>query len=483
MSKDTQKILFVALGDIVKIIKGKKPSSLTNENKPGLIPYIDIEAFENGILKRFTDPVKAVICEDDDVLIVWDGSRSGFVGRGTKGALGSTLAKIHIPYIERTYLFYYLQSIYHVLNSRAKGVGIPHVNPDLLKSLFFPLVSRAQQLKVITKIEELFSELDAGVKELKAAQEKLKQYRASVLAAACSGKLVPTEAELAKAEGRSYESGVELLERILKERREKWNGRGKYKEPILPDASNLPELPEGWVWATIDMIAEAKLGKMLSDKARDTNLLHLPYLRNENVRWGRIDITDTHQMGFKRDEAERYSVTLGDLLICEGGEPGRCAVYSHPKTFMYQKALHRVRFFGELISPHYAAACLELYTKWKQDMLPSMSQTTIKHLPLEKLLQVSLPIPPFNEQGRIVKEIEKYQSLIEKNHMALSDDINHIERLRQSILQQAFSGKLVPQDENDEPASALLERIKAEQANTASKKSSKKSAHSNTVTE
>ena len=239
----------------------------------GLVPYIDIEAFERGVFRRYTDPEKTVPCNEGDVLMVWDGARAGLVGRGKSGVLGSTLAKIEVPHVENPYLFYFLESLYPFINSRAKGVGIPHVNPDLLWSSLFPVVSQRQQRCIVAKIEELVTELQAGVKELEAAQQGLKRYRASVLATACSGKLVPIEAQLARSEGRSYETGAELLARILKERRDKWNGRGKYKEPESFDSTNLPALPEGWVWATIDMLAEAKLGKMLSEKAREHKTL------------------------------------------------------------------------------------------------------------------------------------------------------------------------------------------------------------------
>ena len=106
----------------------------------------------------------------------------------------------------------------------------------------------------MAEIEKQFTRLDASVAALKRVQGNLKRYRASVLKAACEGTLVPTETELARAEGRDYETADRLLERILSERRARWeaqeNRRGNYKEPVAPDTSDLPELPEGWVWAT-----------------------------------------------------------------------------------------------------------------------------------------------------------------------------------------------------------------------------------------
>ena len=116
-----------------------------------------------------------------------------------------------------------------------------------------PLPPLPEQRRIVAEIEKQFTRLDASVAALKRTQANLKRYRASVLKAACEGTLVPTEAELARAEGRDYEPADRLLDRILAERRARWESqdkrRGQYKEPAAPDTSDLPELPEGWVWA------------------------------------------------------------------------------------------------------------------------------------------------------------------------------------------------------------------------------------------
>ena len=117
-------------------------------------------------------------------------------------------------------------------------------------SAYSPAASKSNN-EIVAEIEKQFTRLEAGVAGLRRVQANLKRYRAAVLKAACEGKLVPTEAELARQEGRSYETGAQLLERILTERRQKWNGKGKYKEPAKPDMANLPPLPEGWTWASL----------------------------------------------------------------------------------------------------------------------------------------------------------------------------------------------------------------------------------------
>lgn len=121
-----------------------------------------------------------------------------------------------------------------------------------IKSICLPVAPPEQQKRIAEEIDKQLSRLDAGVAALKRTQAHLKRYRAAVLKAACEVRLVPTEAEIARREGRSYETGTQLLERTLAERRAKWQGRGKYQEPAAPVVLGLAEGPEGWTWATMN---------------------------------------------------------------------------------------------------------------------------------------------------------------------------------------------------------------------------------------
>jgi type I restriction enzyme S subunit len=178
----------VRLGDYAKTEKGKKPKFVSKEQtKEFSIPYVNIKAFEQNIIDEYTDGVGCVLCEDDDFLMVWDGSRSGYVGKAIKGALGSTLVKIKLPDVDHDFAYYFLQSKFIEINSRAKGVGIPHVDPNIVWNYKFPLPPPDTQQQIVSKIEELFSELDKGIEELKTAQQQLKVYRQAVLKWAFEG--------------------------------------------------------------------------------------------------------------------------------------------------------------------------------------------------------------------------------------------------------------------------------------------------------
>ncbi|NWF98352.1 MAG: restriction endonuclease subunit S [Nitrospirae bacterium] len=181
--------VWVRLGEIVESIKGKKPKNLGDKNEFLKFPYINIEAFEFKRFNQFTDGKDCPTCEPYDILIVWDGARCGLVGRGVKGVIGSTLAKLDCADINKPFLFYFLQTKYEYINKHPRGVGIPHVEPNLFWNIPIPLPSLAEQHRIVAKIEELFTKLDAGVEALKKAKEQIKRYRQAVLKYAFEGKL------------------------------------------------------------------------------------------------------------------------------------------------------------------------------------------------------------------------------------------------------------------------------------------------------
>jgi type I restriction enzyme S subunit len=467
MSNNNQNVAFVPLGTVANSVKGKKPPVLKDKSTAGMVPYIDIDAFENGVFKRYTDPSKTVPCDDGDVLMVWDGSRSGLVGRGRQGALGSTLAKINVPLVEKSYLFYFLESLYPMINSRAKGVGIPHVNPDLLWSSLFPVVSAKQQRRVVSKIEELVTRIESSIKDIKLAQSELKRYRASVLAAAYSGKLVPTEAELSRSKGK-YETGAELLARILKERRENWSGRGAYKEPTAPEVGDLPKLPEGWVWSSLGEAFEVFVGATPSRARSDYWGGDVAWVSSGEVAF--CSITKTREtittLGLENSSTKVHpigTVMLG--MIGEGKTRGQVAILKIPAAHNQNTAAIRVS--PTEIPPSYVYRFLEGRYEVTRGAGSGNNQPALNKTIVE---QIPIPLAPLAEGKRIVEEMERRLSVVDEIEAVLSANLQRAERLRQSILQRAFSGKLVPQDASDESAAALLERINTEHASATARK-------------
>ncbi len=170
-----------ALGEILHIQKGKKPQEQSKTLTKGFLPYVDIKAFERGIIESYASPEKCLLCDEGDLLIVCDGSRSGLTGRAIKGVVGSTLAKISADGLTTEYLRYFIQSKYTLLNTQKKGTGTPHLNTEILKLSTITVPSLREQERIVSRIEALFSELDKAVETLQTTKRQLAVYRQAVL--------------------------------------------------------------------------------------------------------------------------------------------------------------------------------------------------------------------------------------------------------------------------------------------------------------
>ena len=269
--------------------------------------------------------------------------------RGPKQAVfASYLIRFRPVIIDELFLSYFLKSsAYWLAISESKlGIAVQNVNATKLKKIALPIAPLSEQHRIVAKIEELFTKLDAGVDELHTAQSQLKRYRQSVLKAAFDGKL--TEVWRA-AHQEEIESAPVLLERILKERRKKWETeqleqmqakgkvpkdnkwRAKYKEPIAPDTSDLPELPEGWMWIKLERVTDL-ITKGASPRWQGFNYVDkgIPFLRSQNVGWGELDLSNIAHLPEAFNKKERKSILReGDVLLnLVGASIGRAAIAS-----------------------------------------------------------------------------------------------------------------------------------------------------------
>lgn len=468
------------MGEVATIVGGGTPKTSEPDNfDGGEIPWItpaDLSGYGGKLISRGARNITAKGLKSSSARLL----PAGAVLLSTRAPIGYVAVAsqpvatnqgfrsfILANGLDSTFVYHYLLSATQLLEGLGGGTTFKELSGAAATTIPISIPPLPEQHRIVGEIEKQFTRLDASIAALKRVQANLKRYRASVLKAACEGKLVPIEAELAKAEGRNYEHASVLLERILAERRARWESqpkrRGKYKEPVGPDTADLPELPEGWMWATLAQTGEVRLGRQRSPK-RATGPHMRPYLRAANVTWNGLDLSDVKEMDFGPLEFETYRLLRGDILMAEASgsadEVGKPAMWDGQiDACCFQNTLIRVRAFPEAVPYLYYHL---LYDAQTGAFGRAARGVGIHHLGAQRTESWTVALPPLAEQRRIVAEVECRLSVIRETEAVVESNLIRAERLRQSILKQAFSGKLVPQDPSDEPASVLLERIRAE---------------------
>lgn len=413
-------------------------------------------------------------------LAIWDGSIEPCVHQ-------NHLIKVRPsdPEWARWFLYWLLSSegrsaIVRVASSTS---GLHTLSLSKVESLSLPLCPLRERDEIVGALDTQFSKLDAAEAGLRRVQANLKRYRAAVLQAAVEGRLVPTEAELARREGRDYEPASALLDGILTERRRRWEEaelarftakgkpprddawKAKYQEPAAPDTRNLPALPEGWCWATLDQMADVQ-GGIQKGKQRKTRvgLRAVPYLRVANVQRGYLDLGEIQTIEATEEEIAILRLQVGDVLFNEGGDRdklGRGWVWNGEiDECIHQNHVFRARLRAGVMLPR----LLSWYgnTTGQRYFFEEGKQTTnLASLNSTKLRNLPVPVPPRAEQERIANELDVILPDVDACSASVNRNLARCQRLRQAILKQAFEGKLVAQDPDDEPASALLARIRA----------------------
>lgn len=347
---------------------------------------------------------------------------------------------------------------------RAKGMSgsMPKIDQETISEAPIPHFHIDDQRRIVAEIEKQFTRLEAGVAALRRVQTNLKRYRAAVLKAACEGRLVPTEAELARAEDRPFESGQQLLARILTERRQNWlaqrslgkggQGRGKYKEAASLSASGYESdmLPEGWAWATPEQLSSSEsyslgIGPFGSNlKVSDYTIDGVPLIFVRNIRPGRfVKAKKVYVTAAKAEELKAHQTSGGDILITKmGAPPGDACLYPEdaPKAvitadcikFRPSPLLSERRFFVHALNS-------EVVKPQILDITKGVAQMKVS---LGRFESIAIPLPPLAEQTRIVAEVERRLSVVEELEAVITTNLQRATRLRQAVLQKAFNGGL-----------------------------------------
>ncbi len=339
--------------------------------------------------------------------------------------------------VDGRYLQYFLNSGTFVRFATHLNAGDrPRVDFDQIAPFKIPVPSLAKQREIVAELEKQFSRLDEAVANLQRVKANLKRYKASVLKAAVEGRLVETEASLARREGRTYETGDQLLQRIFEERRVKWSGRGKWKAPESP-AADAP-LPTGWAWASVDQLADVGTGATPKrDKAAYWSDGDVPWVTSSVVNEDYVDEVSEFVTKLALEETNLTLYPIGTLLIAmygEGKTRGKCTELRIPAST--NQALAALQVDSSIRG--YLRHFLELNY---EEMRKFASGGVQPNLNLSLVRAVCVPLPPLSEQTRIVAEVDRHLSIIREVEAEVDTNLQRAQALRQSTLSAAFSKK------------------------------------------
>lgn len=481
----------IPLGELVKPIMTREPSQEPNLE----FTYFDIGSIDNE-LGVVTNPKRVLgrnapsrarrVVEAEDVL--FSTVRPYLRGIAqvplTKKGVASTGFCVLRPEnsISAKYLYYLVRSDEFLagLLPLQRGASYPAVREVDVLTQLAPVAPMAEQKRIVGKLNELLSGIDTGVDELKAAQKKLENYRQSLLKAAVEGALTAEWRNERTQRGEAAESCAQLLARILTERRAHWeakqlakfeeqgkippkNWQDKYPEPEQPDTSDLPKLPDGWLWATIDQLSlEQKYG---SSSKTGSDSSGVPVIRMGNIQNGELDLQNLKYLPVDHEEFPTLLLADGDLLFNRTNSSelvGKTAVFrSQVAPCSYASYLIAVRFSSWFV-PEIAAAYINSVfgRRWINSVVTQ--QTGQANVNGTKLSTLAIPFPPAEEQVEIVRLLQEQRKSLFDQSFNIELSLKRSAAQRKNILQAAFSGQLVPQDPSDEPACVLLERIRAE---------------------
>ncbi|MDB4916308.1 MAG: hypothetical protein JWM95_3952 [Gemmatimonadetes bacterium] len=457
----------VSLAEVVDINPRLGDVEPTSDSLASFVPMKSVEAesgrFEPTGTRQVSEVRKGYTAfRDGDVLFAkvtpcMENGKAAVMRGLTNGiGFGSTefFALRPTERIDARYLLHFLlqQSFRSQAARNMTGaVGLRRVPKAYLERQQIPLPSLAEQKLIVAEIEQQFTRLDAGVAALRRAQANLKRYRAAVLNVACAGRLVPTEVEFAASGERAstFESGSVLLERLVSERRKDWDGRGKFEELAVANVSVLPSIPRGWVWATIDQIAiDTMIGL---DRGRSHQSpggeSGAPYIKMNNVTMdGKVLLDSLVTVAATATETSRFAVLEGDILFNTRNSKelvGKVGLVRQPLSgYVYNNNLMRIRT-ARSVSPAFLAMqmCSPAFRQRMETV--KKATTNVAAVYAKDLLPLPIALPPTREQARIVAEVDRRLSVVEELEATVTANLQRAARLRQSILQKAFSGTLV----------------------------------------
>ncbi|MDP2136836.1 MAG: restriction endonuclease subunit S [Candidatus Didemnitutus sp.] len=424
----------ILLDELVSARKGKKPNITQPEPSRRFVPYLDIHAIERGVFREYAEVASSRVATTADVLVVWDGARSGWAGLGRDGAIGSTIMALQPKTGDRLYIYRWLQSQFEHVNSNTRGTGIPHVDPEVFWNLTVPLAPLAEQRRIVAKLEQVLGKVEACQRRLEKIPTLLKRFRQSVLAAACSGRLTAG-----------------------------WREANTNAEPYACDTIETDEeVPANWRATSL-----GRLTSLVTSGSRGWAKYYAEsgstFIRAQNINADYLNLDDiAYVRPPEGAEGFRTRVRQHDLLVTiTGANVTKSALVERPIKDAYISQHVALARLQDIRLSKFVFHALVCPSHGRKQLLAAAYGQGKPGLNLENIRDVVVVLPPLSEQQEIVRRVEALFALADKIEARYAKAQAQVDRLTPSLLARAFAGKLVPQDPADEPAAVLLERLRA----------------------
>ena len=385
--------VWMTLGEVGTWQSGGTPSRSNKTYYGGNIPWLKTGDLNDGLISDIPESIteeavansSAKINPAGSVLIAMYGATIGKLGILTFPATTNQAccACIEFNAITQLYLFYFLLSQRNGFIAKGGGGAQPNISKEIIVNTFIPLPPLSEQQRIVMEIEKWFALIDQVEQGKADLQNTIKQTKSKILDLAIHGKLVPQDP--------NDEPASELLKRI---------------NPNFTPCDN-GHYPAGWQQTILGELFNHNTGKALNSVNRDGVMKD--YLTTSNVYWNKFDFTVIKQMSFKESELDKCTVTKGDLLVCEGGDIGRSAIWNYDYDICIQNHIHRLRPKIDLCVPFYYYTLAYL----KENNLIGGKGIGLLGLSSNALHKIEIPLPPLAEQQRIVQKIKKLFSVLD----------------------------------------------------------------------
>ncbi|MDM1518030.1 restriction endonuclease subunit S [Myroides odoratimimus] len=437
------------LKESVDFRKGKKPKTLAEEYFEGSVPYMDIQALEKDYITFYADSNSAKYFKNNDVVIVWDGSRSGLILKSKSGAIGSTLGALSPIGYDNQYLYYFLLSHYETINSKARGVGIPHVDPTYLWNLDVPLPPLAEQERIVAKLDALFAQQEKMKHALDKIPQLLKDFRQQVLTQAVTGKLTEQWRK-----GKKLEKAEILIENIINDRNQ--NDTSLKKKINYKPITGTYDIPNEWSFSFLQNFGEFTRGKSKHRPRNDKKLFggKYPFIQTGDVSNANMYINEFKNTYSEFGLNQSRLFPKGTLCITIAANIAETAILNFDSCF--PDSVVGYIPYKNLYTSEFAMYFINNIQKELEQYAPATAQ---KNINMAILTEIPFPIPPLEEQQEIVSRVKSLfikADAIETQYQTLK---TKIDSLPQAILHKAFKGELVAQLPTDGDAKDLLAEI------------------------